>query len=116
MVAENDPNVVRLLMIMETEKLYRNSRLSLKELAERMGFTENRLSQVINEGLNKNFYDFVNDYRVNEVIDVIRSRQRPHLTLLGLALEAGFNSKSSFNNIFRQKTGMTPSEFRKLKS
>lgn len=116
MITENDPNLSRLLTIMETEKLYRNSKLSLKELAGKMNFTENKLSQLINEGLRKNFYDFVNEYRVNEVIEVIKSKQLEHLTLLGIAFESGFNSKSSFNSIFKQKTGMTPSEFKKSNS
>jgi AraC-like DNA-binding protein len=115
-MTENDPNLARLLTMMETEKLYRNSKLSLKELAVSMNFTENNLSQLINNGLGKSFYDFINEYRVNEVIEVIKSKQLEHLTLLGIAFESGFNSKSSFNSIFKQKTGMTPSEFKKSNS
>lgn len=114
MITENDPNLSSLLTMMEAEKLYRNNSLSLKELAVRMDFTENKLSQLINEGLGKNFYDFVNEYRVNEVIEVIKSKEHEHLTLLGIAFESGFSSKSSFNNIFKRKTGMTPSEFKRL--
>jgi AraC-like DNA-binding protein len=112
-VTENDPNLERLFKLMEKEKVYLNSQLSLKELAGRMNFTENNLSQLINEGLGKNFYDFVNAYRVAEVKQKIKKREYAHLTLFGIAQECGFNSKSSFNSIFKQHTGITPSEFKK---
>lgn len=112
-ITENDPTLKRLLSVMETEKLYRNNRLSLQDLAERLGLTENKTSQLINEGLGKNFYDFVNEYRVKEVKLMIRKGEHDHLSLLGIALDCGFNSKSSFNSIFKQHTGQTPSEYKK---
>jgi AraC-like DNA-binding protein len=112
-VTENDPNLEQLFKLMEADKVYLNSQLSLKELAGKMNFTENNLSQLINEGLGKNFYDFVNAYRVEEVKQKIKKPEYGHLTLFGIAQECGFNSKSSFNSIFKQHTGITPSEFRK---
>lgn len=112
-VTGNDPNLMQLINIMESEKLYRNSKLSLHILAGKTGLTENNISQLINEGLKKNFYDFVNEYRVNEVKRIIKDRQHDHLTLLGIAIECGFNSKSTFNSIFKKHTGMTPSQYKK---
>jgi AraC-like DNA-binding protein len=103
----------QLLRLMEEEKLHRDSKLSLKHLAIRMSISENNLSQLINERLNKNFYDFVNEYRVSDVKKMIENPKFAHYSLLGMAMECGFNSKSSFNSIFKQQTGMTPSEFKK---
>ena len=73
----------------------------------------NHTSQIINENLNKNFFDFVNDYRINEVKKCLSDSKFSHYTLLAIAYECGFNSKSSFNSLFKIKTGLTPSEYQK---
>ena len=92
-------------------KPYLNAELSLAELSEMLNVSANQLSQVINEKLGKNFHQLINEYRVEEVKKNIHDSSR---TLLGIAFESGFNSKSSFNRIFKEFTGLTPSKYKKL--
>ncbi len=98
---------------MEREKPYLNPELTLYSLAEQLQVLPNHLSQVINTNEKKNFFDFVNSYRIQEVKKCLESNEKSHLTLLGIAFECGFNSKASFNRTFKKSVGMTPSEFRK---
>lgn len=110
---EYDKYLVRLLNLMKIEKPYLNPKLSLKDLSAQMDLSENKLSQLINEGLNKKFYDFVNEYRVEEVKRKIEANENQKYSLLGIAYDCGFNSKSSFNRVFKEVTGKTPSEYKK---
>ena len=98
---------------METEKPYLDGKLSLKKVATDLGISTNYLSQVINENLNKNFFDFVNEYRVEMVKEMIIDPSNKNYTLLAIAYDCGFNSKSSFNSIFKKHTGLTPTEYQK---
>jgi len=82
-------------------------------MAQSLNLSTNHLSQIINEKLEMNFFDFINEYRVNEVKDRLSDPKYKHYTLLAIAFDSGFNSKSSFNSIFKQYTGLTPSEFQK---
>jgi len=100
-----------LLKYMEEEQPYLNGKLSLKEVAKKMNVSTNHLSQVINENLNKNFFDFVNGYRVELVKDKMTDPSNKNYTLLSLAYDCGFNSKSSFNAIFKKYEGLTPSQY-----
>ncbi len=100
-----------LLQYMEEEKPYLNGKLSLKEVAEKMNISTNHLSQVINENLEKNFFDFINGYRVNLAKEKMSDPLNKKYTILSLAYDCGFNSKSSFNAIFKRYEGLTPSEF-----
>lgn len=104
----------RLNEYMQLEKPYLNSQLSLSNLGESFGVHSNYLSQVINERENKNFYDYVNGYRIDEFKRMVSDPKKKNLTLLALAFECGFNSKSAFNNCFKKLTNQTPSEFVKL--
>lgn len=101
----------RLLDLMDNEKPYLEPKLSLSQLAEKLTITPNNLSQIINQCDEKNFYDFVNGYRVQEFISLATSPQNKNMNLLGIALDAGFNSKSSFNQVFKKTTGKTPREY-----
>ncbi|WP_291162197.1 AraC family transcriptional regulator [Gemmatimonas sp. UBA7669] len=103
----------RLLALMEEEHLYRSAELTLGELAERLGTTPHRLSEVLNASLELSFYDFINGYRVREVQARLLGPDGARLTYLALALDAGFASKSTFNAVFKKHTGMTPSEYRR---
>jgi AraC-like DNA-binding protein len=103
----------KLVSLMETEKLFLNSELTLPDLAQRLGISPNHLSQIINEKLKQNFFDFVNRYRVEAVKSKLADPAAQTLTMLGLALEAGFNNKTSFNLAFKKFTGTTPSQYRK---
>lgn len=98
---------------MESEKPYLDENLTLKELANKLETTPNNLSQIINEKFNKNFYEFINEYRINEVKSLLADPKYSHYSMLGIAFECGFNSKSTFNSVFKKFTGKTPSEFKK---
>lgn len=93
------------------KKLYANNELSLPKLAAEMGVSVNYLSQVINQQSGQNFFDFINRYRVEEVQKQMQAM--PEVTVLALALNAGFNSKSAFYTAFRKYTGLTPSQYKK---
>lgn len=96
----------------ETQKPYLNSELTLPGLAELVGIPAYQLSQVINESLGANFFDFINGYRVEEAKRLFKDPSKSAYTILAIAEEAGFNSKSAFNASFKRFTGQTPSEFR----
>ena len=102
-----------LLSAMDTERPYRNSDLTLADLAERLETTPHKLSEVLNSQLAQNFYDFVNAYRVRDVQQRFADERSNHLTILSLALDAGFASKSTFNEVFKKHTGRTPSDYRR---
>ncbi len=97
---------------MKNEKPYLDNELSIRKLAEQLEMQPHHLSQVINSGFDNNFYTYVNNYRINEVIELMKDPQRKHHTILAIAYDSGFKSKSSFNTIFKKMTGKTPSEFR----
>lgn len=99
----------QLLSKMESDKPYLDSKLSLAKLASIVGVSTNHLSQVINQYETVNFCDFVNKYRVEEFKR--QAEKNPHFNILSLALEAGFNSKSAFNLVFKRQTGKTPSQY-----
>jgi len=103
----------RILSFMAERKPYLDPELTLTSLAEAVGIPRGQLSQVINDGVGDNFYDFVNKYRVEQVKMLMNDPAMKNFNMLGIALEAGFKSKSTFNLIFKRFTGLTPSEFRK---
>lgn len=98
---------------MNSSKPYLNPDLSLSQLAEEIGITSHYLSQVINEKFKLNFFDFINGYRVEAFKERIADPGYSNYSFLGIALECGFNSKSAFNRIFKQVTGLTPSQYKK---
>lgn len=103
----------RLRELMESEKPYTDGELTLQKLAERLSVSQHHLSQIINERLNQNFTDFVNTYRVAEAKRRLVDPRGSHLSILAIAEHVGFNSKSSFNAVFKKIVGMTPSEWRR---
>jgi len=102
----------KLISLMENEKLYRDCDLTLQRLAGNLDISSHNLSQIINTKRNQNFFDFVNQYRVEEVKKDLADPEKHYLKILAIGLDAGFNSKSSFNTIFKKQTNMTPSEYR----
>jgi AraC-like DNA-binding protein len=100
-----------LLNHMDREKPFTDNNLTLFKLAEQLDISENKLSQVINTQSRCNFFEFINKYRVDLVVEKMKSHEHENITLLGLALDSGFNSKASFNRAFKKVTGLTPSEF-----
>ena len=98
---------------MEGEKPYRKPTLNAEDVAQLIDLSKHQLSQLINQQTGKNFYDFVNHYRVEEFKQRVNSDDANKLSLLGLAYDCGFNSKSTFNHIFKKSVGTTPSQYRK---
>ncbi len=92
--------------------LYRQSDLSLADLSKAVGIAERTISNTINGELQKNFHQFVNGYRVEEMKQRLLDPQNAHLTIFSIALDVGFNSKASFNRVFKASTGCTPQQFR----
>jgi AraC-like DNA-binding protein len=85
----------------------------LNKLAKHIPTTDKKLSLLLNQYMNTTFYDFVNAYRVQSVKEKLASVDFDNLTLLGIAYESGFKSKTSFNRIFKKETGFSPSEYKK---
>jgi AraC-like DNA-binding protein len=94
---------------------YLNPRLSINDVAKQVGIPVKDLSQIINESLQKNFYDFINSYRIDDAKQMLLSEKGDKKTVLEILYEVGFNSKSAFNTAFRKYTGYTPTEFRHQK-
>ena len=109
-------DLLRLTAWLETQitqnLFYRNAGLTLRGLAEELDLHPNELSRIINAGTGKNFNDFINTYRVNDVIRKIQDPAYEHITLLGIALDCGFNSKTTFNRTFKHLTGKSPAEYK----
>lgn len=103
----------QLVGAMEQDRLFKQSDLTLQDLSNTLSIPAHNISEVINTRINKNFYDFVNEYRVKEVQEMLKDPANDNLTFLAVALDAGFNSKSGFNSIFKKTTHLTPSEYRK---
>jgi AraC-like DNA-binding protein len=103
---------VALMAAMEKQEPWRDSDLTLADLAEQLSTTPHKLSEVINSQIGQTFYDFVNGYRVREVQRRISAGEAKRFTMLTLALDAGFASKSTFNVVFKKHTNQTPSGFR----
>lgn len=103
-----------LLIYMKGQKPYLENSLTLKELSDNLNVPLHQLSLIINSKLNKNFHQFINTYRVEEAQKLIAEsvRKEQDITLLSIAMNSGFNSKTSFNTFFKKSTGMTPSEYR----
>ncbi len=95
---------------MEIEYLYRDENLSLESLSKKLGLKKNQLSQFLNEKNNINFKTFIHEYRVNEAKELLVNDKRK--TVLNIAYEVGFTSRSTFNFVFQKITGDTPSEYR----
>lgn len=104
--------VNRITMLMDREKLYQETELTLHELAGKLRVPTYQVSQALNEGMKKNFYDLVNGHRVEEAKRLLLDSKNRNYTILSVGFEAGFNSKTTFNTVFKKFTGLTPTEFR----
>jgi AraC-like DNA-binding protein len=110
--ADAEKYLSRLLRHMDTKKPYLDADLTIQDIAESLNIPRHYLTQVINEKLNKNFYQFINEYRVEEVKKLLMDKEYQKFTMTAIAFEAGFNSKSAFNSAFKEITGMTPTEYK----
>jgi AraC-like DNA-binding protein len=98
---------------LKNEKPYLNPDYSLQMMAEDLNISRHKLSHVINIGQRKNFYKLINEFRVSDVKEMLVDPAYNHFTVLGIGLECGFNSKTSFNRIFKEETGLTPTEYKR---
>jgi AraC-like DNA-binding protein len=103
----------QLLHHMETVRPWLDPDLTLEQLAGQLGVRPRVLSQVINEGLGQNFFEFINRYRIEEAKLLLMDPADKKITVLEVLYQVGFNSKSSFNTLFKKQTGVTPSEFKR---
>lgn len=93
------------------EKLYLNHSLTLNDLADRLNLSTTKVSWLINENYESNFYDFVNEYRIEAFIEKLKNNEHSNQTFIALAYDVGFNSKTTFNKSFKKNTNSTPSEY-----
>ncbi|WP_222982952.1 helix-turn-helix domain-containing protein [Flagellimonas meishanensis] len=107
--------ITKLDMGMRGQKLFRDPELSLSSLSKMMGIPERNISEAINGGLGKNFYQFVNEYRIGDVQEKLKDPLNHNLKIISLAYDSGFNSKATFNRIFKLYTGLTPREYKTQK-
>lgn len=107
--------IARVSLLMEQKKLYKDADLTLDRLAALADIPRHYLSEALNQCLDKTFYQFLNDYRIAYIKDVFDrcKDQQVSPNILSMAFEAGFNSKSTFNQYFKKATGYTPSEYLK---
>lgn len=102
----------KITALMEEEKLYREPELTLQQLAAKLEVPNYQVSLTLNEGMKKSFYDLVNGCRVEEAKRLLADDKNKNFTILSVAFEAGFNSKTTFNTVFKKFTQLTPTEFR----
>lgn len=104
----------QIIHIMEEEQLYKEMRLTVNDVACKVGSQTYLVSKAINSILGKNFFELVNRYRVDEAKKLLKDESMDYLSIIGIGFEAGFNSKTSFNTSFKNYTGMTPREFKRI--
>ncbi len=107
----DEDSLLRLKNLLDQDKLYLKPRLTVDDVAEKLNLPGRYVSYLINKKFQSNFNTFVNGYRVKEVLERLTDPKESHKTIVGIALDSGFNSKSSFNQIFKTIKGQTPSEY-----
>ena len=108
-----DAHFDNMLEVIEKEKLFTDPEFDLSMLADQCDLSANYLSQIINKKSGENFYSLINHYRLEEAKKILLDPDFSHYSILSIGLQAGFKSKSSFYKVFKEKTGMTPSQFLK---
>ncbi|UOQ55725.1 helix-turn-helix domain-containing protein [Hymenobacter cellulosivorans] len=106
----------KLGQLMQREKLFLEANLGLPDLARHLELSSHELSYLLNHGFGQNFFQFINEYRVEEAKRLLLSDQHRHLNMLGVAYEAGFSSKTTFNTTFKKLVGQSPSQFARAHS
>lgn len=103
----------RILYLLEVEKVYKDPNVSVNFLSSRLAISARTISQVINEQLKKNFFELINEYRIKEAQKLLVDEQYAGMSILDITYEVGFNSRSAFNRVFKNTTGIPPSAYRK---
>lgn len=110
---EYHEDILRLKNYMVEKKPFLNSSLTIQEVSGEIGIPVRELSLLINHQLGQHFYDFVNTYRIENAMNMLKDETKNKVTILEILYEVGFNSKSSFNTAFKKHTGTTPTLYRK---
>jgi len=108
---DSDIDLKTILNYLENEKAYLKNDLSLHDMAEATGVSKHRISAILNKEIGKNFYEILNEYRTKEAIRLFNNGKHLNFTLTYIAEMAGFNSRATFNRIFKKITNQTPSEY-----
>jgi AraC-like DNA-binding protein len=104
---------LKLQQLLENEKPYLNPELSLRKMAELLGLHANQLSWLLNDGFGKNFNEFINHYRIETFKELSKLPENANHTIMSIAYDCGFNSKTVFNTYFKKETGLTPKAYLK---
>lgn len=99
--------------VMKDQSLYRIPTLTLEDLSRELNISKEQISTIINQGFGMNFNDYVNSYRIEEIKKRFKNGDASRFTILGIALDSGFNSKTTFNRAFKKYTGFTPIQYLK---
>lgn len=109
---EAEKYLEKIISFMDSRKPYLNSDLTIHDFSVMTGIPRHYITEVLNKKYNRNFFTFINEYRLNESIKRMSDPGFKNYTLLAIAFDSGFNSKSTFNSFFKSYTGKTPSEYR----
>ena len=109
----NNSFVEQLNIAMEKDQIYLNPRLTITDVANAIGTNRTYLSHYFNSTMQTNFYDYINNYRIENTSKTLLLTVNPMLTIDEIAEQSGFNSVSTFRRAFQKNTGMTPQQFRK---
>ncbi|MEO1031159.1 MAG: helix-turn-helix domain-containing protein, partial [Bacteroidota bacterium] len=101
----------KLSELMTEKRLFENPRLTLSDVAKELNVTTKTVSSTVNSGFNMNFNDFINHYRIEAVKEKLNKGEHTRTTLLGIALDSGFNSKATFNRAFKKSTSLSPKDY-----
>jgi AraC-like DNA-binding protein len=116
LTSEHSRDIVKKLdEVINSQKLFLNPQLTLSDLAEAIDESTNTVSQALNENLGKNYYEYINSFRLDNFIELFKDPRYNQFTMLAVAYESGFNSKSTFNAYFKKSMGKTPREYCKSK-
>jgi len=106
-------DIVKLKNYMKEKEPFLNASLTIYDLSKQMNIPVKELSLLINRSLNQHFFDFINSYRIKKAMEILKDPAKKEITVLEILYEVGFNSKSSFNTVFKKQTELTPSQYRK---
>lgn len=109
--SETNLNFKNIQRLFEIEKIHLNPELRITDVANKISLTPNYVSKIVNENAQMNFNDFVNQYRLNEIIERFKNNEHQKMSIIALAQEAGFKSKSTFQTVFKKTFGKTPSQY-----
>jgi YesN/AraC family two-component response regulator len=111
--SKSNDHYKNLVYWLEKDEVYYNSQLDLRMVSEYLGISPNYVSKIINTHHETNFSEFINSYRIEEAKKMLKSKEFERYTILSIALEAGFNSRTAFYTSFKKHTGTSPSNFRR---